>query len=148
MLVNIPRVTIIVPCYKQAKYLPVTLTSVYAQTLTDWECLVIDDGSPDETGRIATEWTGRDARFYYHRKENGGLSSARNFGLRLARGRYIQFLDSDDIILPEKLSTQVMELDRIATHSVAFCDYCRGLESDIYLSPKHGGQYLPEVNNG
>lgn len=143
MRLTAPCVTIIVPCYKQAKYLSVTLASVYAQKFIDWECLVIDDGSPDETNYIANEWAEKDARFCYHRKENGGLSSARNFGLKIARGRYIQFLDSDDILTPEKLASQVIELNSSASHSIAFCDYCRGLDSDIYLLPKDGGHYLP-----
>ncbi len=143
MLLTIPRVTIVVPCYKQAQFLRVTLASVYAQTYIDWECLVIDDGSPDETSHIAKEWAEKDSRFCYHRKENGGLSSARNFGLKLARGRYIQFLDSDDVLKPEKLATQVCELDSFASHSIAFCDYCRGLDSNIYLAPKNAGHYLP-----
>lgn len=100
-------VTIIVPCYNQADYLPFTLQSVLEQTHTHWECLIIDDGSPDHTAEIAKQWINKDDRFRYIKKENGGLSSARNKGLESANGDWIQFLDSDDLLDKNKLKESV-----------------------------------------
>lgn len=100
-------VSIIVPCYNQAQYLPETLQSVLDQTYTNWECIIVNDGSPDETESVAQEWCKKDGRFVYLKKENGGLSSARNAGLKIAKGDYIQFLDSDDYLHSEKLEQSV-----------------------------------------
>jgi glycosyltransferase involved in cell wall biosynthesis len=76
------------------------------QTHTDWECIIVNDGSPDDTEKVAREWCEKDSRFIYLKKENGGLSSARNSGLRIAKGDYIQFLDADDLIEDKKLTIQ------------------------------------------
>lgn len=103
-------VSIIVPCYNQAKYLEDTLCSVLNQTYTDWECILVNDGSTDETEKIAHNFVVKDSRFKYFYKQNGGLSSARNFGLDKATGDYIQFLDSDDILLDSKLQLSVQAL--------------------------------------
>lgn len=148
MNTSLPTVSIIVPCYKQAQYLPATLASVQSQTLASWECLIVDDGSPDETEMVAKSWAGKDDRFRYFRKENGGLSSARNFGLKHARGRFIQFLDSDDAILPNKLQVQVQQLADCPSHSLSFCDYERGSADDIYTSPNPPAPYLPPILDG
>jgi glycosyltransferase involved in cell wall biosynthesis len=91
-------VTIIVPCYNQAQYLPEALQSVLEQTYSNWECIIVNDGSPDNTEEVTKVWVQKDNRFKYTHKENGGLSSARNAGLDLATGDYIQFLDADDLI--------------------------------------------------
>lgn len=98
-----PTFSIIIPCYNQADFLDETLASVFRQTLRDWECLIIDDGSEDNTSQIAEQWNKKDHRFKLFQKENGGLSSARNYGLMKANGKYIQFLDSDDILISSKL---------------------------------------------
>lgn len=140
-----PLVSIVVPCYMQAHFLSVALASVQAQTFTDWECIIIDDGSPDDTAEVAKRWTASDVRFQYHYKKNGGLSSARNLGLSIARGHYIQFLDSDDVILPSKLELQVSQLSETSKHSLAFCDYSRGSAPDIYTLPARVPPYLPPV---
>lgn len=97
-----PLISVIVPCYNQAEYLSECLQSVEDQTYSHWECIIVDDGSPDDTERIALKWTSKDVRFKYLRKENGGLSSARNSGLQLAKGDWIQFLDCDDLIVENK----------------------------------------------
>ena len=96
-------VSIIVPCYNQAQYLEEALQSVLDQTYTNWECIIVNDGSPDHTEEIAKKWVNSDLRFVYLNKENGGLSSARNLGLDNAKGNYIQFLDSDDVLDSTKL---------------------------------------------
>jgi glycosyltransferase involved in cell wall biosynthesis len=101
-----PVVSVIVPCYKQAHFLPDALTSVLAQTMQDWECIIVNDGSPDNTAAVAQEWVKRDSRFHYVDKLNGGLSSARNRGLLEARGDYTQFLDADDLIESAKFAWQ------------------------------------------
>ena len=95
-----PKITCIVPCFKQAHFLPFALSSVESQTFQDWECLIVNDGSPDETHAIANEWVRRDSRFRYIEKTNGGLSSARNAGINVARGELVHFLDADDFIAP------------------------------------------------
>lgn len=97
-------VTIIIPCYNQAQFLNQALDSVLNQTYHHWECLIINDGSSDNTEEIAKNWGLKDERFQYYFKNNGGVSSARNFGLEKAKGTYIQFLDADDYIRPEKLA--------------------------------------------
>lgn len=102
-----PDITIIIPCYNQANWLMDTLQSVYEQTFNNWECLIIDDGSPDNTSEIGRDWEQKDSRFKLLQKENGGLGSARNYGLEHAQGVYILFLDSDDLISKEKLSTSL-----------------------------------------
>lgn len=117
-------VSIIIPCYNQAEFLPTTLQSVLNQTYTHWECLIIDDGSPDNTAEVTKEWIKKDDRFKYHKKENGGLSSARNKGLQEANGDYIQFLDSDDLIDEKKieLSLQQSTADLIISNFNLFID--------------------------
>ncbi len=93
-----PLISVIVPCYNQAKYLNECLESVLSQSFQNWECIIINDGSPDETEEIAQRWTAKDTRFRYLKKENGGVASARNFAIERAEGKWILPLDADDKI--------------------------------------------------
>lgn len=106
-----PLISVIIPCYNQAQYLDECLQSVLDQTYPNWECIIVNDGSPDNTEDIALQWTDKDDRFLYLNKENGGLSSARNAGLENAKGDWIQFLDCDDTLEKEKFqeSTKYFE---------------------------------------
>jgi glycosyltransferase involved in cell wall biosynthesis len=91
-------ISIIVPCYNQAQYLDECLQSVIDQTYKKWECIIVNDGSPDNTEEVAQKWTKIDSRFKYIAKENGGVASARNFGINNAFGEWILPLDADDKI--------------------------------------------------
>lgn len=93
-----PKITIIVPVYNVERYLRRCLDSIAAQTFTDWECILIDDGSPDASGAICDEYVANDGRFRVIHQENRGVSVARNAGLDAARGEWIVFVDSDDWI--------------------------------------------------
>lgn len=93
-----PRVSIIVPIYKAEPYLHRCIDSILAQTFTDWELLLIDDGSPDRSGDICDEYAKKDKRIRVFHKENGGVSSARNLGLEKMQGEYVTFVDADDWI--------------------------------------------------
>lgn len=95
-----PIISIIVPVYNVEKYLRECLDSISCQTCTDWECLLIDDGSPDNSGAICDEYAVKDSRFKVFHKPNGGVSSARNLGLDMASGEWVTFIDSDDFISP------------------------------------------------
>lgn len=101
------KVSVIVPCYNQAPYLSEALESVFNQTYSNWECLVIDDGSTDDSGRVAKEWTSKDSRFKYFPIANAGVSHARNFGIRQSGGEFILPLDGDDKISPNFLEEAV-----------------------------------------
>lgn len=90
------RVSIIVPCYNHAQFLSEALQSVLNQSYSNWECIIINDGSLDNTEKVAEQWLIKDSRFKYIKKDNGGLSSARNAGIAVAVGDYIVTLDSDD----------------------------------------------------
>lgn len=98
-------ISIIVPIYNMEAYLAQCLDSIKAQTYTRWECLLVDDGSTDLTGEICRRYAAADPRFVYIRKENGGVSSARNAALERVRGEYIGFVDPDDWIAPEMYRT-------------------------------------------
>lgn len=91
-----PLVSIIVPVYKVEKYLDRCIQSVIRQTYKQWELILIDDGSPDKSGEICDAWAKKDYRILVYHKENGGVSSARNLGLKQMKGDYLTFLDSDD----------------------------------------------------
>ncbi len=93
-----PKISIIVPVYNVEPYLRRCLDSIVVQTFTDWECILIDDGSSDNSGVICDEYASRDARFHVFHQENKGVSAARNAGLDAARGEWIGFVDSDDWI--------------------------------------------------
>ncbi len=91
-----PMVSIIVPCYNVEQYLPKCIESILNQSYANWELILIDDGSPDSSGNICDSYADKDNRIRVIHKENGGLSSARNAGIDIAKGEYITCLDSDD----------------------------------------------------
>lgn len=133
-----PKVSIIVPCYNQAQYLDESLQSVLEQTYTNWECIIINDGSEDNTELIAKKWVEKDNRFLYIYQKNKGLSSARNTGLKIAKGDYIQFLDSDDLIKPNKLELQILDLvesDISISDYIPFEDGTDNILKSRYLTP-------------
>lgn len=102
-----PKVSVIVPVYNVEKYLSDCIDSIMSQTFTDFELLLVDDGSTDSSGQICNKYAKIDARIKVFHKSNGGVSSARNFGLDKAEGEWICFCDSDDIIKSEYLSSMV-----------------------------------------
>ncbi|MBR0457955.1 MAG: glycosyltransferase family 2 protein, partial [Victivallales bacterium] len=98
-----PRFSIITPVYKVEKYLKTALDSLQQQTFPNWECICIDDGSPDSCGKILDEYAAKDSRFVVIHQKNGGLSAARNRGLEVVRGEYVTSLDGDDLLHPRTL---------------------------------------------
>ncbi|MFM7100229.1 MAG: glycosyltransferase family 2 protein [Verrucomicrobiota bacterium] len=96
-----------VPAYNYARYLPEALDSVLAQTWPAWECVVVDDGSTDDTPAVGARYAALDSRFRVIRKKNGGLSAARNTGIEAAQGDWVAFLDADDVWCPGFLAQAV-----------------------------------------
>lgn len=104
-----PTVSVILPTYNRAKYIGQAISSILSQDYTDFEIIVVDDGSTDETQTVVGDL--KDSRIRYVYQQNQGRSNARNLALQLALGRYIAFLDSDDLYLQNKLTKQVQFLD-------------------------------------
>ncbi|MEQ9299445.1 MAG: glycosyltransferase [Cyclobacteriaceae bacterium] len=94
--------SVVVPTYNYGHFLRDALESIKKQTYDDWECIVVDDGSTDDTASVVFEYTSNDSRFRYFYQENGGLSSARNLGIAKSKGRFIQLLDADDYVHTRK----------------------------------------------
>ena len=116
-----PKVSVIVPVYKAEKYLHQCIDSILSQTFTDWECILVDDGSPDRSGAICDEYAQKDARIRVIHKENGGVSSARNVALERIAGEWLTFVDSDDCLYPNALQRWIEvavknKLDLIQCH--------------------------------
>jgi glycosyltransferase involved in cell wall biosynthesis len=102
-----PLISVIVPCFNQANFLDDALQSVFDQTYSNWECIIVNDGATDNTEKVAHLWIKKDSRFKYLYQSNQGLSSARNKGLQNIKGEYVQFLDSDDIINSDKFTESI-----------------------------------------
>ncbi len=119
-MVTIPKVSVVVPAYNVSNYIQKALNSLELQTFRDFEVLVVDDGSIDETAAIVQKFCQRDSRFQLLQKSNGGLSSARNYGIYYARGEYIAMLDADDIYHADKLANHVHRLDKEADIGVVY----------------------------
>ncbi|WP_179348632.1 glycosyltransferase family 2 protein [Winogradskyella pacifica] len=106
-----PKVSIIIPCYNSERTLNETLQSVFDQDYEAWEAIMVNDGSPDNLEAVALEWVEKDDRFKYYKKTNGGLGSARNYGLKKASGTYVLPLDSDNMVRPEFVNMAIDVLD-------------------------------------
>lgn len=107
-----PLISIIIPCYNQDKFLDEALQSVLNQSYTNWECIVVNDGSTDNSESIAKNWTVKDSRFRCFHKTNSGVSATRNYALDKVKGDYIQFLDADDVIDKYKLELSLSLLEK------------------------------------
>lgn len=104
-----PKVSVIIPTYNRGKFIGAAVQSVLDQTFQDFEVIVVDDGSTDQTGDVVQAFASEKVQYVY--QPNRGRSNARNHALGLAKGRYIAFLDSDDLYLPDKLALQVDYMD-------------------------------------
>ena len=126
-----PLVSIVVPAYNAGAYLEECLASIGRQTLSDLEVLVVDDGSADETMAVAQGFADRDSRFRVFSTPNRGVSAARNLGIDNARGRYLSFVDSDDILHPRALEAMLNALERYEADVciTAFRKFSGALES-------------------
>lgn len=102
-----PRISVIVPVYNVEPYIHQSVDSILAQTFTDFELILVDDGSPDNCPSICDEYVKKDNRVHVIHQENSGLSAARNAGLEIAKGDYVSFVDSDDMIHPQFLALLV-----------------------------------------
>lgn len=118
-----PLVSVIIPCYQQGHFLAEAVQSVLGQSIGDLECIVVNDGSPDATREVATRLARGDVRVRYIEQPNRGLGAARNHGLAAARGQFIQFLDADDVIAPDKLRIQTDVLRGQSRWAMAYSDY-------------------------
>ena len=104
-------VSIIMPAFNSARYICESIDSVLAQTYAEWELWVVDDGSTDNTAEVVKKF--KDRRIHYVKQAtNKGVAAARNLGIEKSRGRFLAFLDSDDIWLPEKLEKQLAFMNR------------------------------------
>lgn len=115
-----PKFTIVIPVYNRENVIARAVRSVQAQSLEDWELIIVDDGSVDRTAKVIETFLA-DSRIQYIWQENGGAQVARNHGLRLAKGEYISFLDSDDELLPDFLAEMLAVYE---TESNVGCVYC------------------------
>jgi glycosyltransferase involved in cell wall biosynthesis len=135
---NNSLVSVIVPCYNQAQYLPETLQSVLDQTYMNWECLIVNDGSPDNTEEVALEWIKKDIRFKYLKKQNGGLADARNYGIKASSGEYILPLDSDDLIATTYIEKAAKKLKQNPEIGIVYCKAkLFGNQTGLWSIPKH-----------
>ena len=122
-----PLISVVIPAYNAEQFLDETLESVLSQTYENWECIIVNDGSTDSTESVAKKWCEKDSRFRLTNKENGGLSSARNWGIKESKAEYIAFLDADDILIPDSLEVRInvlieQNVDLVATKIQHFAD--------------------------
>jgi glycosyltransferase involved in cell wall biosynthesis len=119
---NQPMVSVIIPVFNGAAYIQGAIESVLNQTSKDVEIIVVDDGSTDETARLLGPWINNGAIRYVHQANKGSMV-ARNVGIRMAKGKFIKFLDSDDFLYPRQLELQVQHLENKPDFVISATDY-------------------------
>ena len=119
-MVVAPKVSVVVPVYNVRSYIEEALVSLERQSFQEFEVVVVNDGSTDDTAEVVKPFVLRDSRFQLLYKQNGGLASARNYGIRKARAEYIALLDGDDAYEPGKLATHVARLDNATEIGVVY----------------------------
>lgn len=127
MIVERSKVSVIVPVYNVEEYLPECIDSILGQRFDRFELILVDDGATDGSGAICDSYAAKDSRIRVLHKENGGLSSARNAGIEVASGKYIAFIDSDDVVHKDYLRDMVAIAERENADLVA-CSFFKGEE--------------------
>jgi glycosyltransferase involved in cell wall biosynthesis len=151
---NQPLVSIIIPTYNRAHLIGETLDSVLAQTYQNWECIIVDDGSTDNTDEVVSKYVQNDSRFkYYHRPKEywPGGNDARNYGFEVSKGKYVNWFDSDDLMLPEKIEKQIQvikdtNLDMITCYALGFYDDIKKNSYFEYFNPKKINSKTPSYD--
>lgn len=141
------NISIIVPVYNTEKYLKECIGSILAQTYTDFELLLVDDGSTDNSGEICDEYAQKDSRVRVFHKENGGASSARNLGIEEAHGEYLHFVDADDFVLMgayEYLNTVIHEY----SHPDIICFKSQRDSAGVAKWEKADESFYPDMHQG
>ena len=136
---NQPLVSVIVPCYNYGRFIGETLESLQRQTLQNWECIVVDDGSTDNSAEVVQAFVKSDFRIRYVYQQNKGLPAARNTGIGATTGKYIQFLDSDDLLQPDKLQHHTAYLEAHPKVELVYggLRYFYDGTSELIFSPQH-----------
>lgn len=119
---NNPTISIIIPCYNSEKFLAETLECLLKQTIENWEAIIVNDGSEDNSSAIAHEYAAKDKRFKVIDQENAGVSAARNNGIKEAQGKYILPLDADDLIDPTYTEKAVAYLESHPDTKLVYCE--------------------------
>jgi glycosyltransferase involved in cell wall biosynthesis len=145
-----PAVSVIVPCHNYGHFLAEALESVRVQSSPDWECIVVDDGSTDDTRQVSDRFLKLDPRFRYLHQSNKGLSAARNAGIGICAGSYVQLLDADDLLEARKLEAQAAYLEQHHAIDIVYGDACYFNEANALpltndLS-KNGRQAMVQVS--
>jgi len=130
-----PLVSVIIPTYNYARFIAQAVASVQSQTYSNWEIIIVDDGSTDNTEAVVSSIAADEPRLTYLRQDNARQAAARNNGIKHARGNFFQFLDADDLIEPHKLEEQVAFLEQHPDVDITYC----GVR---YFSPERAGELL------
>lgn len=143
-----PTVSVVIPTFNRAKYILESINSVLNQTFTDYEIIVVDDGSTDDTFEKLEQLIENGTIRYYH-QQNSGESAARNHGIREAKGKYVAFLDSDDLFLPSKLEKQVTFLNKYPDIGFVHSWYSKFNDGGDHLGIRDtsifAGRFYPEI---
>lgn len=146
------KVSVIIPAYNTAKTLPICLDSVISQSEKDWECIVINDGSTDNTAEILERYAGLDSRIKVITQSNGGVSAARNRGLDEARGEYVTFVDSDDYIDSDFFEQALSAIDSTGAAMLisGYVEERKAASDDKVLARNHSKMprsYIPDADD-
>jgi glycosyltransferase involved in cell wall biosynthesis len=145
-------VSVIIPCYNYGRFIGQAIENVQAQTFQDWECIIVDDGSTDDTREVVARYSADDERIKYTYHSNKGLAAARNTGLGLATGRFIQFLDADDLIERLKIEQQLLFLEQHPDVDIVYGNV-RYFKSErvherLYSAWGEDKPWMPEIDEG
>jgi len=140
------QVSVIIPAYNGDRFLAEAINSVLQQTYSDYEIIVVDDGSTDSTAQVAQQY-GKEVRYFY--QTNQGVAASRNLGLAAAMGDYIVFFDQDDVLLPHKLSDQAALLDRHQHLGIVNSGWqiCQSDRQDVPQATVEPWQYIPHLSS-
>ena len=141
-----PTISVIVPVYNAEKYLHTCVDSILNQTFSDFELILVDDGSPDRCGSICDEYATRDIRVQVIHKKNGGVSEARNVGLDCAKGKYISFIDPDDWVEKDLLQ-ETLDFSRKTGTDIVCFEVCEVRRDKKHVQYRFDGEQVFEAKD-
>ena len=134
------KVSIIMPAYNASAFLTRSITSVKNQTYENWELLIVDDGSTDNSREIVQSFCAEDARIKLLCNQHGGTARARNTAIAVAQGDYFAFLDADDVYHPQYLELMLIPIHN-CTNAISICEICSGTDATMFLGNQRNGHY-------